>query len=329
MHEFHRNLGVLLGAFLSLAVADLRPALGDDRDTARKKAIEGAALYAKRDYLSALRRFEAAYALYPSPKLHYNLGLALAGLGRNADAYAAFQRFVAESDDSGADHIAHARQELARLRNIVGRVTVTCDVVGAEVTIDGSPKGRTPLGRPVAVEAGTRNIVMRLAGYKDETVRVNIGRGETRQIRAVLHPTRAKAGSDAPPAAATAGHPVAATHLEPLAKSSQRDDGAKTLLGWSMAGVGVATAGAGFLMYKAAGRKLARIEEVNGGSRNYDPANDNWRTYDRLGIGLIVAGVSTAAVGGTLVWLGHRDRRVAVGAFPLRSGGAAVVRGAF
>src|SRR5688572_3894649 len=54
------------------------------RDAARAKLVEGVDALKRGEHQIALDRFEAAYALVPSPKIHYDFGLAYVGLGRHA-----------------------------------------------------------------------------------------------------------------------------------------------------------------------------------------------------------------------------------------------------
>src|SRR3954454_13220068 len=87
-----------------------RPSLaagkGDEKAQARALLVEGGGLLQSGDYAEALVRFEKAFALVPSPKIQYNLGLAYLGLARPADALQAFEVFVAGAADAPAANIA-------------------------------------------------------------------------------------------------------------------------------------------------------------------------------------------------------------------------------
>ena len=95
-----------------------RPAIGTEanREAARAKLVEGVAALKRGDHRAALARFEEAYALVPSPKIHYDFGLAYVGLGRSADALAAFERFLAEATDAPPDKRDKAASMIASLR---------------------------------------------------------------------------------------------------------------------------------------------------------------------------------------------------------------------
>src|SRR5204863_8565217 len=107
--------GVELGA---MPVARAQPAAASDanRDAARRKLVAGVEAMKRGDYQAALARFEEAYALVPSPKIHYDFGLAYVGLGRPADAVTEFERFLAEAPDAPQDKREKAASLLATLR---------------------------------------------------------------------------------------------------------------------------------------------------------------------------------------------------------------------
>ena len=65
---------------------------------ARTKLLDGSDALKRGDFKDALARFKEAYELVPSPKIHYNFGLAYRGLGRPADAIDAFEKFLTRRD---------------------------------------------------------------------------------------------------------------------------------------------------------------------------------------------------------------------------------------
>src|SRR4051794_1319368 len=89
-------------ALHSLVVVARDAAAADPaRDRARSLLAEGAQLYEAGDFPAALKRYEDAYALVPSPKILYNFGLVYQGMGRKAEALAYFERFLLEARDAG------------------------------------------------------------------------------------------------------------------------------------------------------------------------------------------------------------------------------------
>ena len=56
----------------------------------------------------------AAYALYPSPKLQFNIAQADRELGRTVGAVEAFEIFLMQAPDAAPELAAEARQSLAK-----------------------------------------------------------------------------------------------------------------------------------------------------------------------------------------------------------------------
>jgi len=111
-------LAALIVAVGAPAVARAQPAAASDatREAARAKLVAGVDAMKRGDYQAALARFQEAYALVPSPKIHYDFGLAYVGLERPAEALAAFERFLAEAPDAPPDKREKATSLIATLR---------------------------------------------------------------------------------------------------------------------------------------------------------------------------------------------------------------------
>src|SRR5205814_1129304 len=99
------------------------------------------------DYQAALARFEEAYALVPSPKIHYDFGLAYVGLGRPADALAAFERFLAEAPDAPPDKREKAASLISTLR---AQVAETPGREDREAAGSGAPPAALPAPIPAS-----------------------------------------------------------------------------------------------------------------------------------------------------------------------------------
>lgn len=160
-----RSYGVAaLFAALLLAPFPIVLAAPDAKTMARAKLVEGAELLKNGEYEAALGRFKDAYAVVPSPKIHYNFGLAYRGLGRNAEALQAFERFLEDAPDATADLRVKAARQRDDLKKKVVTLEVTADTAGAAVTVDGRALGTTPLTRSYFVDAGPHQLVVEKGG---------------------------------------------------------------------------------------------------------------------------------------------------------------------
>jgi hypothetical protein len=86
---------------------------------ARDLFRDGVQLFASGDYAGALSKFQAAYAVVPHPAVLYNIATCEERLGRDQDALAAYQQYLAAMP-SGTAHRAEAQQHIAALKAKLG-----------------------------------------------------------------------------------------------------------------------------------------------------------------------------------------------------------------
>lgn len=168
-------------------VARAGPALGEvpasneaSRTAARGRLVEGVEALRRGDPARALEKFQEAYALVPSPKIHYDFALAYLGLGRNADALSSFERFLAEALDAPVDKREKAAGQAVALRQRVGAAAVTVEGAGdgATIAVDGREVGPAPLRAPVYLDPGRHELAVRLRGGAAGPVKqVEVGAG--------------------------------------------------------------------------------------------------------------------------------------------------------
>jgi hypothetical protein len=168
---------VVACCWLMPMVALAQPA---DKARAQQRLQAGSARYRQGDHQGALDRFKEAQALYPSPKIFFNIGQAYRQLGRPAAAVEAYERFLAEATDAARGPRREAEGWLARLRPKVGFLKVVAGA-GATVSVDGQPSGVAPLPRPIPLEPGTHEAVVQppAAAAAPVTRTVQITQGQT------------------------------------------------------------------------------------------------------------------------------------------------------
>jgi hypothetical protein len=182
--------------------------------TAQSLLNEGSRLYGEGDYASALEKFSAAYAAYPSPKLMFNIGQTNRDLGRPVEALRAFEKFLVDALDASPETTADARKSLAELREKLGRIVIDCQTADAAVSIDGKSVGMTPLPEPFWATPGRHQVTANHAHATAviESVDVSVGglHTVTLQLRPVVDPVAAAAAAAIMPSAPTA-QPLAET----------------------------------------------------------------------------------------------------------------------
>lgn len=172
--------------FLALLAQEGTPKLDPDAK-ARAQVIlkEGTQLYQQGSFADALEKFENAYAVFPSPKLLFNIGQANRELGRPVEAMSAFERFQAEATDVSPELFSEARRSVDQLSRKTGKLIIDCDTPGSEIAIDGKGVGKAPLADPIRVMPGQHQVTAThpRSSPAIETVTVNAGEVGTAVIR--------------------------------------------------------------------------------------------------------------------------------------------------
>jgi hypothetical protein len=115
-----------------------------------------------------------------------NLGQAELKTGHYLEAARHLSTFVRETTYGTPAEREAAARSLTLAEAQVGRVFVTVDVAGAEVTVDGELAGRTPIADPFYAEPGERTIRIQKEGFTTyETTQV-IEAARTTQLKITL-----------------------------------------------------------------------------------------------------------------------------------------------
>jgi len=164
------------------------PAAEDPLAEAGRRFDQGVAYYNEGRYGAALAEFLRAYEISGEWTVLYNLGQVSAALGRAADAYVYFQRYLADGgDEVGELRRAEVRDSMAALEPRIARIAVEVDVAGAEVLVDGRRCGTSPLAEPVIVEPGSHVVEVRgelIAGGRERR-EIILASGLTETVRVV------------------------------------------------------------------------------------------------------------------------------------------------
>jgi hypothetical protein len=123
----------------------------------------------------------------PSPKLHYNMGIAYRGMNRSAEALESFERFLSQASDAPADARQIATQARAELVSQVATLNLTADTDGAEIFLDGKSQGATPRPSAIYVDPGPHQLSVEKTGVGSPyTERFTASRGQHLAVHALL-----------------------------------------------------------------------------------------------------------------------------------------------
>jgi tetratricopeptide (TPR) repeat protein len=174
----------LLSSFVFIALAASAPAWAQDSDEerARRHFETGASLYLEENYEGAAAAFEESYRIRPVPVVLFNLAQTYRRLYRYDDAIEAYQTYLRTAGDIDSSRRAEVRATIEELRRGLAPVTITTDVVGVEIRIDGRMIGRTPLPGPLSLAAGTRVLEATRDGHVTHRAELRVVGGEPQSV---------------------------------------------------------------------------------------------------------------------------------------------------
>lgn len=347
-----RDLRPLLGTVLLALAALARPAAAQapagsaspiaaapvEAMTAKARELyaDGLKAFQQQRWPEAYAAFTGAWALQKHYAVAGNLGATEVQLGRYRDAaehLAIYTKGIAEDPKRTAKERESARLLFDVATSKIVTMTVSVDVTGADVWIDGARVGAAPLADPVFVEPGKHTVEVKLDGYVTERRSFDAAAGEKKAVEVVLK--KRPEGVPAPTAMATASATGTAAPPRSMVPA------------YVMGGVGLAgvIAGAAFVGIaegkRAEARELARTPEgkcvvdesnLQGTCEKIAGLSADINAFGNSGISLLVAG-GLLAVGGALYffWPTNRPGASALQVVPLADGrnGGLIVRGSF
>ncbi len=156
-----------------------------DKASAQKLLTQGNQLVQGGEYLPALERFRAAYALFPSAKILLNIGATLRQLGRNVEAAEVYEQYLRDPQ-MDRTRIPVVRQALYELEYAVGKIRIQVNREDARVRVDGKELSAFHNGDVTRVEPGEHSIVASREGFPDAVVTVRVAPHEERPVSLTL-----------------------------------------------------------------------------------------------------------------------------------------------
>ena len=159
---------------------------------ARERFKEGVAFFDKKEYDKARVAFLQAYALKKHPAVLLNLAQSELRSSHEAEAAKHFAAYLRESKDASDSERQAAEAGLNATKAMVAEVTVNVDEGGAEVFVDSSSEGVSPLSGAVYVAPGSHSIEARKGGKSSATqINAVAGRQLTANLDFAPKPVRA------------------------------------------------------------------------------------------------------------------------------------------
>ncbi|MBI5499851.1 MAG: PEGA domain-containing protein [Deltaproteobacteria bacterium] len=156
---------------------------------ARRLFEEGVASAAAGDWTTAIANFEGSYALFPQPGTLKNIAVYQDQAGRHADAHRSWTELLERYGDVVSETTrAEAAGRIAALERYLGTVTLTSNVEGTTLLVDGRDVGMAPLAAPLRLEPGTHVFEGRMDGHQDARISVLLLEGAASPVQLVLLP---------------------------------------------------------------------------------------------------------------------------------------------
>jgi len=156
---------------------------GSANEQAKQHFARGVSSYKGGDLEAALAEFNKAYETRADYRVLYNIGQVQAERHDNAAALKALRQYLADGGSNiDAPRRAAVDQTLADLAQRVGTVMVTADGEGGEVLVDGVSAAKLPLGEPLTINAGVREITVRSGAQLAAPRRINVAGGDALRL---------------------------------------------------------------------------------------------------------------------------------------------------
>jgi hypothetical protein len=174
-----------------------RSGLSREKQKARMRALvlvkRGVVKLREGDYVAALELFTDAFRIFPSPKIQFNVGQTYKELGRYLDAIGAYERFLRDAPPDTSEALRKlARDNVRELFRKIVLLRVEVSVPGARVSIDGQPRGVSPLPAPLRLMPGAHSMVVKKDGYVTVALDLRLGAGGRVLRKVTLHKPRSK-----------------------------------------------------------------------------------------------------------------------------------------
>ncbi len=300
----------------ALAAPPSEPAPDDASAKALARFRRGQEFYNERNFAAALVEFRKAYETAPNYRVQFNIGQVCYQMQDYVCAQAAFTQYLA----GGGTEIPEARrqaveQELQGLRQRVGSLDLAVDVAGAEVSVDDTVVGTTPVAEAIPLSAGRHKLVVVKSGFVSVTRSFDLAGQDVAHIKLTLPPI-------------TAGGPITpqpTVPQPPPAEKPKSNDNSMTPLSWLGYGLGVGMlVGGGVTGAMALGANGDVKEKVYTNEADAKSDRDRAKVLGITTDALIAGGVVTLAVTTILTFVVSRDGSKRASALTFKPAGASL-----
>jgi len=155
----------------------------ESREAARALFLEGNRLFKIPLFARAAEKYTAALSQWKHPAFYFNLALAQLNLGEEVEAHESLELALKHGEEPlGAEQFEEAKKQLQEVEHQLGRIRVTCQTMGAEVTLDGAALFTGPGSYEGWSKAKPHELTAKRQGYLAEARRVTVSPGTLQDV---------------------------------------------------------------------------------------------------------------------------------------------------
>jgi hypothetical protein len=163
---------------------------------ARDLWYRGVEAFRNEKYDEARQAFAECYRLMPKSDVLRNLSISEIHSGHYVSAARHLTQLLAAPGELPGNVREEATSRLAQAEAQIGQLDINVDVAGADIAVDGTSVGRTPLDGNWYIEPGQHDLTVSKAGYPTETRQVMALAGVTIPVTVSLETLRRERAAD-------------------------------------------------------------------------------------------------------------------------------------
>ena len=168
--------------------------------------FKGVERYKDGKFSLALESFKKSYDIRPHWQVHFNVGLCYKELGFYVKAKREFEAYLSKGKSRISKKMKKKIAEvLAQIDKVIEELTVSVNVAGAEIIVDGYAVGFSPLASAVELGRGEHVLEVVRDGYKRYRTTLFMEPGEAKTIDVFLTQIKGAAGETQPAEGRAAG----------------------------------------------------------------------------------------------------------------------------
>jgi len=147
------------------------------------------ALFQRGQFDGARTSFNAAYDASKNPRVLFNVAVCEKNLGRYAKAIEVFKKELADGKGQlSTEEENEVKAQITGLEQYVASLTVDVSEAGAEIFVDETKVGVSPLPGPVSVQLGERRVRVSKPGFADARETIELKGGSSGKVTLKLTP---------------------------------------------------------------------------------------------------------------------------------------------